>query len=182
MCQEDGLMWQKFPPHISWERLAWTLDLFINLRGIGWSYRWGSYHVPIDIEGPPGGMHRERLPSRSDPPSLARLIIRFVGQVSWVMFCQVNIFPLLKAHLTEGGGSNAGFAVGLLAVTVSLITIIADIDLLNTTSTLLVTAFDTSRLLGLYAFPWAHPSPWGSLDAVTTKGILGKYFKPTRFC
>ncbi|BCR95302.1 uncharacterized protein AKAW2_20242A [Aspergillus luchuensis] len=170
----------RFPPHMSWERLAWTIDLFINLRGIGWNYRWGNYYVPIDVEEPPMSTSKERLSGRSYPPSLANLIMRFVGQVGWVIFCQLNIFPFIKTQLTSDTGSNYNFAVGLLSLLVSLITIVVDIDLLNTTSTLIVTAFDTSRFLGLHAFPWAHPSPWGSLNAVARKGILGNYPRPTQ--
>lgn len=177
---ETDLIWQRFPPHMSWERLAWTIDLFINLRGIGWNYRWGNYYVPIDVEEPPMSTSKERLSGRSYPPSLANLIMRFVGQVGWVIFCQLNIFPFIKTQLTSDTGSNYNFAVGLLSLLVSLITIVVDIDLLNTTSTLIVTAFDTSRFLGLHAFPWAHPSPWGSLNAVARKGILGNYPRPTQ--
>ncbi|PYH30597.1 uncharacterized protein BO87DRAFT_400282 [Aspergillus neoniger CBS 115656] len=152
---------------MSWERLAWTIDLFINLRGIGWNYRWGSYRVPSDVEEPPMSTSKERLSGRSYQPIVANLIMRFIGQVGW-------------SQLTGNTGSNYNFAVGLLSLLVSLITIVVNIDLLNTTSTLIVTAFDTSRFLGLYAFPWAHPSPWGSLNAVARKGILGNYPRPTQ--
>ena len=46
------LTWQKFPDSVSLERFLWTVDLLINLRGIGWNYRWGSYSVPSPIYGP----------------------------------------------------------------------------------------------------------------------------------
>ncbi|PYH63966.1 uncharacterized protein BO88DRAFT_429982 [Aspergillus vadensis CBS 113365] len=153
---------------MSWELLAWTIDLFINLRGIGWNYQ------------PPMSTSKERLSGRSYPPSLVNLIMRFVGQVGWVIFCQLNIFPLIKTQLAENTGSNCNFAVGLLSLLISLITIVVNIDLLNTTSTLIVTAFDTSRFLGLYAFSWAHPSPWGSLNVVARKVILGNFPRPTQ--
>jgi hypothetical protein len=36
--EESGIVWQTYPPRKIATRLAWTLDMLISFRGVGWQF------------------------------------------------------------------------------------------------------------------------------------------------
>jgi hypothetical protein len=181
------LTWQKFPERLSFERLCWTLDLFINFRGICWNYQSDNSRIPASVKA-----KVERQPQNSSctdkvndtrlksPRSLlVYAATRLVFDLAWLDMCQAILFPWIRGHLQEAGLQTTEqsifnhFVTRSIELVTSMTAIMSMVDLLNTTG-LLCTAFaNKNHLFGTYGYHWAYPKPWGSFKAVLDDGIIG---------
>jgi hypothetical protein len=83
-------VWERFPSSVSWARLAWTVDLLANFRGIGWHFLPCSYDVHCEtcakaVEAMvflPGNFSTLSL-------ELFKFLARFILALTWINVFQI---------------------------------------------------------------------------------------------
>lgn len=181
------LIWQRFPEKLSLQRIYWTLDLFINFRGICWNYQSESNRIPtpttIEIKGhvqnlPCTGKEKGAEPGYSTA-TLLQTGSRFAFDIAWLDMCQAMAFPWISHHLRAVESQTIeqsivnNFALRSVQLVITMTAIMSKVDLLNTAGLLWTVLFSKTRLFGTYSYHWTYPSPWGSLNAVLDDGIIG---------
>ena len=180
------LTWQRFPERLSFQRLFWTLDLFINFRGICWNYESDSKRTPMSVKANVGANRDLRSAKKVGDiePRASMMILLHAGtrlafDVAWLDMCQAMIFPWIRHRLqaaeflTIDQSIFDSFALRSLELVISTTAIMSLVDLLNTTGLLSTALFNKTHFFGTYSYHWAYPEPWGTLKAVSEDGIIG---------
>lgn len=188
--------WEAFPKSISMRRLYWTLDLILNFRGIGWSYR----NSKLPTDGEKCTFDSAELNSINANCRGMAQIRAGKGRQSFVLgslglFLRDYLLLDLCSHLFHldpffsESQANQFLSVippGPIYITsfrllLSLVALYAWCDIIFVGFAILSVGVFGDRWMGTHGEPWMHPRLWGSIWDCYHKGLRGQYLSLVAF-